>query len=102
MHKSHTSEDIASAIQRFEQDVKSGSWWVSPWSILTTLEGDDGESPEQRIASEFNTLRGRVLGLIESWNLPESQERGAKSTFKSLTYDAEREIKALIPNEPCD
>lgn len=47
------------------------------------------------VAQEFNTLRGRILGLIESWGLPERQERGAKSTFKSLTYDAERVIKEL-------
>lgn len=47
---------------------------------------------EQVIASEFNTLRGRILGLIESWNLPEKQENGCKATFKSLTYDAQARI----------
>ena len=47
---------------------------------------------EQVIASEFNTLRGRILGLIESWGLPEKQENGCKATFKSLTYDAQGRI----------
>lgn len=50
----------------------------------------------ETIAQEFNTMRGRILGLIESWGLPERQERGCKATFKSLTYDAERRIKELL------
>jgi hypothetical protein len=50
---------------------------------------------DEAVASEFNTVRGRILGLIESWGLPERQERGCKSTFKSLTYDAEASIKEL-------
>ena len=50
----------------------------------------------QTISSEFNTLRGRILGLIESWGLEERQESGCKATFKSLTYDAEAKIKALV------
>lgn len=53
-------------------------------------------STEDTIASEFNTLRGRVLGLIESWGLPPAQERGCKQIFKSLTYDSEAAIKDLI------
>lgn len=56
-------------------------------------------STHSEIASEFNTIRGRILGLIESWGLPETQERGCKSTFKSLTYDAEAAIKALVEDE---
>lgn len=57
------------------------------------------ETTETALAKEFNNLRGRVLGLIESWGLPETQERGAKNTFKSLTYDAERRIKELVTAE---
>ena len=53
----------------------------------------------EEISSEFNTLRGRVLGLIESWGLPERQENGCKATFKSLTYDAEARIKDLVEDE---
>lgn len=51
---------------------------------------------DKAIAQEFNTMRGRVLGLIESWGLPERQENGCKATFKSLTYDAEKRIKELL------
>lgn len=54
------------------------------------------EQSEKTIADEFNSLRGRILGLIESWGLPETQERGCKATFKSLTYDAEKRIKELV------
>ena len=53
-------------------------------------------TPEEQIAKEFNTLRGRILGLIESWGLPARQESGCKSTFKSLTYDAEKAIRELV------
>lgn len=56
-------------------------------------------SAHDDIDQEFNTLRGRVLGLIESWGLPERQEKGCKSTFKSLTYDAQATIKDMVPDE---
>lgn len=51
---------------------------------------------EQVIAAEFNTLRGRILGLIESWGLDPKQEQGCKSTFKSLTYDSQARILELL------
>jgi hypothetical protein len=51
---------------------------------------------QKQVASEFNTLRGRILGLIESWGLAETQERACKQTFKSLTYDAEARVKELV------
>lgn len=51
------------------------------------------------VQDEFNRLRGRVLGLIESWGLPERQETGAKNTFKSLTYDAQERITELLAEE---
>jgi hypothetical protein len=51
---------------------------------------------EAVIASHFDRLRGRILGLIESWGLPVAQERGCKQIFKSLTYDMEAEIKQLF------
>lgn len=50
----------------------------------------------EELASEFDTMRGRILGLIESWGLPDSQEKGAKQTFKSLTYDAQKKIEDLL------
>lgn len=56
-------------------------------------------SIHDEIASEFNTMRGRILGLIESWGLDERQENGCKATFKSLTYDAEARIKDLVEDE---
>jgi len=48
------------------------------------------------IAEEFNRLRGRLLGLIESWGLPDKQESGAKNTLKSLSYDAQARISELL------
>lgn len=44
------------------------------------------------LAKNFDRLRGRFLGLIESWGLEERHETGAKSTFKSLSYDMQEAI----------
>lgn len=47
---------------------------------------------EAVVTEEMNRLRGRLCGLIESWGLPEKQERGAINTLKSLSYDAQKTI----------
>lgn len=60
------------------------------------MNPDETSSTEKTVADEFNSMRGRILGLIESWGLPERQETGCKNTFKSLTYDAEARIKELV------
>ena len=49
-------------------------------------------SSEDTVVEEMNRLRGRLCGLIESWGLPEKQERGAINTLKSLSYDAQKAI----------
>lgn len=54
------------------------------------------EDKSQVVSDEFNRLRGRLCGLIESWGVPERQERGMIQTLKSLTYDAEATIKSLV------
>lgn len=51
---------------------------------------------EQSISEEFNRLRGRLCGLIESWGLPERQERGAIQTLKTLSYDSQANLTALL------
>ena len=51
---------------------------------------------EALIREEFNRLRGRMCGLIESWGLPDKQERGAITTLKSLSYDSEKVITELV------
>ena len=57
------------------------------------------QSPEATLVQEFDTLRGRVCGLIESWGLPATQERGCIQTFKSLTYDSQAKIEDLITKD---
>jgi hypothetical protein len=51
---------------------------------------------ETLLAEEFNRIRGRLCGMIEAVGLPERQERGAVSTLKSLTYDAQERIGSLV------
>jgi hypothetical protein len=54
-------------------------------------------SPESILVSEeYNRLRGRLCGLIESFGLPEKQERGMIQTLKQLTYDSEKVIKEVL------
>ncbi len=56
------------------------------------------EEKDKLIVQEFNRLRGKIAGLIESWGLQEKQERGAINTFKSLSYDSEKVVKDLLKN----
>lgn len=51
---------------------------------------------QQAVADEYNRLRGRLCGLVESWGLPEKRERSMISTLKSLTYDSEAVVKSLV------
>ena len=48
------------------------------------------------IKREFDRFRGRTLGTIESFGLPPVQEEGAKTTIKSLSYDAQAHIVDAI------
>jgi hypothetical protein len=48
------------------------------------------------VSEEYNRLRGRLCGLIESFGLPEKQERGMIQTLKQLTYDSEKVIKEVV------
>lgn len=54
------------------------------------------DNKEQQVTEGFNRLRGRLCGLIESYGLPEKQERGAINTLKSLSYDLQKEITELV------
>lgn len=51
---------------------------------------------QQAVADEYNRLRGRLCGLIESWEVGERRERAMISTLKSLTYDSEAVVKDLV------
>lgn len=56
----------------------------------------DTETADAVIHREFDRLRGRLAGLIESWGLPERQERGAVATLKSLSYDSEAALIEVV------
>lgn len=55
--------------------------------------------PDQQVVVEFNRVRGRLCGLIESWDLGEKRERAMIQTLKSLTYDGEKLVKEAIAEE---
>lgn len=51
---------------------------------------------QQAVADEYNRLRGRLCGLIESWGLSDKRERAMISTLKSLTYDSQAVVTELV------
>lgn len=53
-------------------------------------------SEQQLVADEYNRLRGRLCGLVESWGLDPKRERAMISTLKSLTYDSEATVQDLV------
>jgi hypothetical protein len=50
----------------------------------------------EEITRTQNRLRGRLAGLIESWDLGEKRERAMISTLKSISYDAEYALKQKL------
>lgn len=54
------------------------------------------ESPQDVLDKEFDRMRGRLLGMIESFGLAERQESGCKQTLKALSYDAQERISKLL------
>lgn len=60
------------------------------------MSPDDFSDDEQVVHDEMNRLRGRLAGLIESWGLPEKQERGCIATLKTLTYESEKVFVDLV------
>jgi hypothetical protein len=57
------------------------------------------EAIEREVVTHGNRFRGRMAGLIESFGLPERQERAAIATLKSLSYDEEKALRRLVnPN----
>lgn len=54
------------------------------------------KSPEAQVTEEYNRLRGQLCGLIESWGVSETQERGMIGTLKTITYFSEAKIKSLV------
>lgn len=57
---------------------------------------DDEDVVVAAVTNTMNRLRGKLCGLIESWGLPERQERGCIGILKSLSYDAQAEILDAI------
>ncbi len=54
------------------------------------------EEREAEIRKGMNRLRGQMCGLLESFGLPERQERAAVQALKSLSYDNEAHFVDII------
>ena len=51
---------------------------------------------EEAVRKEMNRFRGKMAGFIESYGLPEKQERGMVSMMKNLSYECEKAIKESL------
>lgn len=50
----------------------------------------------EQIEQDFNRLRGRLFGAIDSWGLPEKQEEAIKKIVRRETYDAHTNLVAVL------
>lgn len=50
------------------------------------------DTVKDTVAKAMNRERGVLLGFIEALGLPEDQERGAKATIKTLSYQSQKEV----------
>jgi hypothetical protein len=71
----------------------------APSLLASEMEGEAGIRARTELALELDRFRGRMCGLIESFNLPERQERAAISTLKALSYDGQKSITAYLTGE---
>jgi hypothetical protein len=52
---------------------------------------------------EFNSVRGRLLSVIESVGMPQTQEEAIKTLIKSFSYQSQAVVAELIDKlEPGD
>lgn len=65
-------------------------------ALLAEFVEPDLSDYQRELEIEMNRFRGRLLGLLESFGLDESQERGCKSTLKSLSYDMQAALASVI------
>jgi hypothetical protein len=54
------------------------------------------ETSEALVRALQNRFRGRMAGFIEGCGLSDKQERSMISTMKSLSYDAEADLIAMV------
>lgn len=56
----------------------------------------EAEDLLDEIVRTQNRLRGRLCGLIESWDLGPKREAAMISTLKSVSYDNEQKLKDTL------
>lgn len=59
------------------------------------------DSIENELKRGMDRIRGRLLGLLESFNLDPKHERAAVSTLKSLSYDLQSDLLELLTGNSC-
>lgn len=61
-----------------------------------SMSAKDWQEFEEKFARDYDRLRGMMLGMLESFNLEPKHERAAVSTFKSFSYDRQKDQLELI------
>lgn len=52
--------------------------------------------PQEIVHREFNSLRGRLLSVIEAIGLPEMQERALKQLVKQASFQQQKTVAELV------
>lgn len=61
-----------------------------------------GASPREVVVRELNSMRGRLLAVIESIGLPAPQEESIKSLIKNLSFQNQAVILKVIEDLDTD
>lgn len=59
-------------------------------------EFGDPISAREVVVREFNSLRGRLLTIIESANLPQKQEKALTTLIKNVSFQNQAAIVDLV------
>lgn len=71
----------------------------APALLVDPLHAARGRQYRTELEIEMNRLRGRLLGLLESFGLDDRHERACKNTLKSLSYDMQAALANILDRE---
>ena len=60
------------------------------------MTNTESEQLLELVKKTQNRLRGRMIGLVESWGMDEKRERAMIQTIKGTSYDNEEELKRTL------
>ena len=65
-------------------------------SVTVDSERSETGTAIKSVRDEMNRVRGHLFGAIEAVGLPERQENAIKGLIRTLTYDAQANLEAVL------